>query len=113
MNHRTTVRGHRRHWALSQEELARLLSISQSAASRLERGEVHPDIAGAIGLQVVFGGAPDALFPDLYRRIEEEVMAVVAAMDRELEGKNDRASIRKQQLIAAMSARSNSSTPHI
>ncbi len=110
MNHHTSVRKYLRHWALSQDELVRFLNLSQSAASRLERGEVYPEIVVAIGLQVVFGGRPDELFPGLYGRVEGEVMAVAAAMDRELEGKTDRASIRKQQLFAAIVARSNSSS---
>ena len=109
MHYHTYVRRNRKHWSLSQDELARLLGVSQSAASRCESGECAPDFNMALGLQVIFSRSPRALFPGLYRQVEEAVMAVAAEMDRELEGKTDRASVRKQQLLAAMSVRTEHS----
>jgi transcriptional regulator with XRE-family HTH domain len=109
MHFHTYVRRNRKQWSLSQEELGRLLGISQSAASRLESGECAPDLNEALGLQVVFSRSPRALFPALYNRVEEAVMATAAEMDRELEGTSDRVSVRKQQLLMAMSVRSKSS----
>jgi DNA-binding XRE family transcriptional regulator len=109
MPYHTYVRRHRKHWSLSQEDVARLLAVSQSAASRCENGECEPDLNMALSLQVVFGPSPRALFPALYRKVEEAVMAVAAEMDRELEGKTDPISVRKQQLLTAMSVRSGRS----
>jgi DNA-binding XRE family transcriptional regulator len=82
------------------------LGVTQSAASRCESGEYVPEIEVALGLQVIFSRSPRALFPDLYRKVEEAVMAVAAEMDRELEGKTDPVSVRKQQLLQSMSVRS-------
>lgn len=106
MHLHTYVRRNRKQWSLSQDDLAHLLGITQSAASRCENGEHAPDIEVALGLQVIFGRSPRALFPELYRKIEERVMAAAAEMDRELDGKTDRVSARKQQLLQSMSVRS-------
>jgi len=107
MHFHTYVRRNRKQWSLSQEDLGRLLGITQSAASRLESGECAPILNEALGLQVIFGRSPRALFPARYSKVEETVMAVAAEMDRELEGKTDRDSVRKQQLLNDMNARSN------
>ena len=111
MLHNTYVRRNRRQWSLSQEELARLLGISQTRVSRCESSEVAPEIEIALGLQVIFGRSPRALFPGLYGRIEEAVMAMAAEMDRQLEGKKDRISLRKRELLAHMSRRSQGYPP--
>jgi DNA-binding XRE family transcriptional regulator len=113
MAYHTYVRRNRKHWSLSQDELARLLGVTQSAASRCESGEHAPEIEVALGLQVVFSRSPRALFPDLYRKVEEAVMAVAAEMDRELEGKTDRLSVRKQQLLQSMSVRSEDTSQRL
>jgi transcriptional regulator with XRE-family HTH domain len=110
MHPRTYVRRYRKHWSLSQDELARFLGVSQSVASRIENGEGPPDFNVALALQVVFGRPPRALFTHLYRKVEEEVMRVAAEMDRELAGKTDRYSVRRQELLESMSARAGTST---
>jgi transcriptional regulator with XRE-family HTH domain len=109
MHFHTYVRRHRKKWALSQEDLARFLALTQSSASRIESGESAPDLNQALALQVIFARSPRALFPALYDAVEEAVMAVAAEIDRELEGKTDHVSIRKQELLAAMSLRSKPS----
>ena len=106
----THVRRNRKHWALSQDELAQLLGLTQSQTSRIESGESEPDLNVALGLQVIFGRSPRALFTTLYRRAEETVMRAAADMDLEIAGMTDRHSRRKQQLLKSMSERSGSST---
>jgi transcriptional regulator with XRE-family HTH domain len=106
MHHLNYVRRNRKHWALSQEELGQLLGMSQSAASRLESGETPPDLSIAFALQVIFSRSPRALFKNIYRRVEEDVMAAAAKMDRELRDSTDSASARKQQLLQSMVVRS-------
>ncbi len=113
MHFHTYVRRNRKHWSLSQDELARLLGISQSATSRIESGDCAPNLNEALRLQVIFSRSPRALFPAMYDRVEESVMAVAAEMDRELEGKTDRVSVRKQQLLTAMSVRSKGSSHEV
>jgi transcriptional regulator with XRE-family HTH domain len=109
MHHLTYVRRNRKHWALSQDDLAQLLGISQSAASRLESGETAPDLSIAFALQVVFNRSPRALFKGIYLKVEEEVMAAAARMDHELRDRTDSASRRKQQLLESMVVRSTPS----
>jgi DNA-binding XRE family transcriptional regulator len=102
MHHSNYVRRNRKQWSLTQGELARLLNLSQSAFSRCESGESAPDLYIALALQVIFSRSPRALFPGHYRKIEEAVMAGAAEFDQTLRGKTDNASLRKQQLLAAM-----------
>jgi DNA-binding XRE family transcriptional regulator len=113
MNHHTYVRRNRRHWSLTQDELAHLLGLSQSAFSRCESGETAPDLYVALALQVIFSRSPRALFPGLYRQIEDAVMAVAGDFDRELQGKTDGSSLRKQQLLASMVVRSTDAAPEV
>jgi DNA-binding XRE family transcriptional regulator len=105
MSYRTYVRRNRKHWALSQDELATLLDISQSAVSRCEAGTQTPEIEVALGLQVIFGRSPRALFPDLYRKIEDRVMRHATRLDRALREKVDRCSARKRELLESMTER--------
>ena len=106
---KTFVRRNRKRWALSQDDLAMLLDVTQSIVSRCETGAYTPELELALGLQVVFGRAPRALFPALYRTIEERVMREASKMDRSLKGRTDRLSATKRQLLAAMIERS---APH-
>jgi DNA-binding XRE family transcriptional regulator len=106
MAHRTHVRRNRKHWALSQDELALLLDLSQSVVSRCEAGHQVPDIETALGLQVIFGRAPRALFPDLYRRVEEAVIRQATQLDRAMSKGGDRFVERKRALLSDMIERS-------
>ena len=103
------VSRNRRRWALNQEELAHLLGISQSVLSRCEKGESQPDASVALGLQVIFGFSPRALFPDFYRKIEEVVMMRAAAMDRTLASGRDGTTQVKRRLLKAMMLRAKGS----
>jgi DNA-binding XRE family transcriptional regulator len=107
MKHQDFVRRNRNYWHLSQEDLRRLLGISQSAVSRLDNGKPPTELHVALALQVVFGHSPRALWNSMYLAIEDRVMREAAVMDRELRGKTDRASRKKLDLLAAMVRRSS------
>lgn len=105
MHHHTYVRRNRLRWALSQGELADLLGVSQSIISRCETPSYRPDAHVALGLQVIFGHSPRALFPGLYSTVENTVMANAAALDRSLGRKQDHASQVKRRLLIGMAHR--------
>lgn len=105
MRNRTFVRAQRKHWALSQNELARLLDRSPARLSRYESGEDPPDLETVLGLQVVFGAAPRRLFPTLYSLTEEAVMGRAAELDLGLAGKTGYAAERKRRLLKGMAFR--------
>ena len=96
------VRSYRKHYALTQDELADLLALSQTAVSRLEDDPGTGSLDTALALQVLFGLQPGVVFRRLYLRVEEAVMARAARLDRKLRGKTDPDSMRKQQLLADM-----------
>ncbi len=99
------VRSHRRRWALGQDELASLLGISQSTYSRIENGEIIPDVRLLIGLCVVFGLSLRRMFPALYHHLEEIVMARAATLDHKW-GRSSRHTVRqKRRLLTAMAYR--------
>jgi transcriptional regulator with XRE-family HTH domain len=90
---------------LSQGELAELLDINQARISRYEKGEEHPTLGVALGLQVVFGRGPRTLFSYTYSMAEEAVMRRAAEFENRLRGRSDFASLKKRQLLQAMMAR--------
>jgi ribosome-binding protein aMBF1 (putative translation factor) len=98
----TYVRAHRNHWALSAEELARLLGRNASMVCRVERCGQVPGGKVSLGLEVIFGVKPREMFPGLYERMEESIMARAARLDEQLAGKTDRKSVRKRELLSDM-----------
>jgi transcriptional regulator with XRE-family HTH domain len=100
----------RRKHALSQAELAGLLGVDQTTVSRLEQSpgdttqNLRLDLAFA--LQAVFGKRPGELFAVLLNEVEDAVMLRAAALDRTLDGRNDRASEHKRALLSDMVRRS-------
>ena len=112
-HHIVRVRNYRLRWALKQEELAGLLGLSQSAISRIEKAQASPDTALLFGLQVIFGRSPRALFPGLYRRVEDSVMRAAAGFDRTIAGRKDSAAQLKRRLLAAMASRATTSQEQV
>ena len=105
MRYRIFVRTRRMRWALSQKDLAGLLNRSPTRLSRYENGEDSPDLETALGLQVVFGDSPRALFPALYTAIEEKVMSRAAKLDKQLSGKIGHAADTQRRLLKGMTHR--------
>ena len=104
MSHTPSVALHRKRWALSQDELADLLGISQAHVCRIEGSEAAraTKLETVLGLQVIFGRAPRTLFTKLYDAIEEVVMTRAAKLDQSLRDKHDPDSIKKKQLLSQM-----------
>ena len=105
MPQHTYVRRNRLRWALSQDDLARLLGVSQSIVSRCETPEYRPDINVALGLQVIFGHSPRSLFPGIYAAVEDAVMANAARLDQALGRRQDHAATIKRRLLTGMAHR--------
>jgi hypothetical protein len=99
------VRANRTRWALSAEELARLLGRDASMVCRLERCGQIPGGKTALGCQVIFGVAAREMFPRLYDQVEEAVMARALRLYEQLDGKTDRKSVRKRELLSDMMSR--------
>lgn len=110
MSHTPSVALHRKRWALSQDELADLLGISQAHVCRIEGSEAAKTtkLETVLGLQVIFGRAPRTLFNTLYEAVEDAVMARAAQLDLALRDKQDPDSIKKKNLLAAMLKRATS-----
>ena len=113
MHNSQTVRSERNTWALSQQELADLLSISRTALTRLEVETESTSLETAIGLVIVFGLGLDALLPHTYAQIEDAVMKRGAVLDRRLRWKTDEKSLRKLKLLEQMVKRASVRTSHI
>jgi DNA-binding XRE family transcriptional regulator len=102
MSNLRSVRFYRKHYALTQDELARLLAVSQTVVSRLESDPDAGTLETALALQVLFGLPPAQVFWRLYQAVEEAVMARAVVLDQELRDKSDPDSLRKQQLLSDM-----------
>jgi transcriptional regulator with XRE-family HTH domain len=105
----------RRKHALTQAELAGLLGVVQTTVSRLEQStdydvrNIRLDMAFA--LQVIFGRRPAQLFAHLFDEVEDAVMMRAAALDRSLDGCDDRMSEHKRALLSDMARRSGRNRP--
>jgi transcriptional regulator with XRE-family HTH domain len=70
------LRASRKRLALSQHEAAFLAGLYRgSSISRYEDSEREPTLEKALALEVIFQRPAKELFPDLYRKVEREVMA--------------------------------------
>ena len=97
-----SLRIHRRRWALSQEELAELLSLSRTAITRLENESESTRLVTAFGLMVVFGIKTEVMQKSLYTQVEDAVMRRAAVLDEKLRGNTDPKSLRKIELLSDM-----------
>ncbi len=106
------LRTHRRKWALTQQELARLLGIKGAQhISRLEKGARRPSIAVLFSIEIIFGVRPQELFPKFFDDIEERTVRELYLLHEALEGDPKPHSRRKQQLAAEALARATAPTP--
>jgi ribosome-binding protein aMBF1 (putative translation factor) len=104
------VRLNRNHWSLSSEELARLLGRNASMVCRLEKCGQIPGGKVALGLEIIFGVAARDMFPCLYEQVEEAIMARALRLYELLDGKTDRKSLRKRELLSEMMKRATANT---
>ena len=100
------IRSFRKQHALSTNELAFLIGQrSKSAVSQFEAGDRHPSLVAAFALQVIFGQGSHELMPGLFEHVEETVMRRVAELIQRLEGRADRASQTKLDLLHGIPGR--------
>ncbi len=84
MHHTNQLRRHRRHWALSQRQLAHLLGLrARSVISNHELGTRLPALRLALGYQFIFGASLDTLFPKLRHEVETEIVGRATRLDEE------------------------------
>ncbi len=94
------VRTFRKRHALSKLELAFLIGQKSDATVYwFELGKRKPTLEAALALQILFSQVPHQLFPGIYEAVEEQVMRRAALMLRELDGRRDRKSDAKRELL--------------
>jgi DNA-binding XRE family transcriptional regulator len=106
MAHHNRIRFHRKHWALSQADLARLLGFrSRSVISGHEFGGVLPNVRAMLAYQLIFGVTLDDLFPDITKEVHDHVMRQAAELDRRVRSRTDDAGRRIQQFLDGLLTR--------
>jgi transcriptional regulator with XRE-family HTH domain len=84
------LRVHRKLWALSTKDVARLVDQrSGTAISKFEGGKRLPTLRVALALHFLFGLPPREMFPGAYQAIEDAVVKRLARLSIRLEGKTD------------------------
>lgn len=72
---------------------------------RLEKCGQIPGGKAAFGCEVIFGIAAREMFPRLYEEVEDAIMARAARLDVQLDGRTDRRSLLKRELLSDMMKR--------
>jgi transcriptional regulator with XRE-family HTH domain len=89
--HARHIRPHRKQSGLNQRELAQLLGYeSKSPVSRHETATSVPTLSMALAYEAIFRVPVSRLFPELYRSVEQDVEARLAAMETALQEKSAR-----------------------
>ncbi len=101
------VRTYRQRKALTQSELAFLISRSQTTVSSMEYDDTAPYLDAALALQVLFRLQPKDMFPDYYEKVEDAVMGRAAELIRKLEGGTDRRSFAKLEFLESLAREDN------
>jgi len=102
------VRTFRQRHCLSEAETAFLVDQrGHTMISKIEVGRKFPNLPTALALQVLFRQSPRALFPGLYEQVEEEVMRRAKAFLEDIEGRDDRRSQAKRDLLEGLARLDN------
>lgn len=112
-NPQTRIRALRKKYDLTQEEFASLIGAHQGSASRIEHGEITPEIELVFGAQVVFGTCARDIFHGLYAKIEDAVMRRAAALDAKLRENPAASTPAKQRLLTGMALRAGRNSHEI
>src|ERR1700730_521517 len=81
----------RRRWGLTQAEFAFLIGTKTHVAiSRIESLKMYPSLAEAIACSIVFDTPPPELFPELYSKVYESVLAHADELYQKLQGNSSR-----------------------
>ena len=94
------VRTFRQRYALTEEELARLIGLnSGTSISHIEQGDRPPTLQSALALQVVLAPAPSEMFPGLFMAIRKKVGKEAAVMLERIKGEvGTKAEVRREFL---------------
>lgn len=99
--HPNKLSAFRKAWALTQAELGKLLGVSEDAIGNYESAENAPSLLTLIGLEIAFGKALNAFFPEASVAVAHRMLQALADFSIELEGCEDAKSERKRALISA------------
>ena len=101
----------RRRWGLTQAEVAFLIgSKTHAAISRIESLKTYPSLAEAIACSIVFDTPQLELFPELYGRVYEFVLAHAEELYQKLQGNPSRVTRAKLDFLEEVLARTH---PHV
>jgi DNA-binding XRE family transcriptional regulator len=109
------LRANRKRFALSQHEAAFLAGLYRgSSISRYEDSDREPNLEKAMAFEVIFKQPVKELYPDLYQKVEREVMARAKTLIYKADRKKPvRGSARKRQaLLGIADPSSDSSAKH-
>ena len=101
----------RRRWGLTQAEVAFLIGTkTHVAVSRIESLKAYPPLAEAIACSIVFDTPLQELFPELYGRVYEFVLAHADELYQKLQGNSSRVTRAKLDFLEEVLARAH---PHV
>lgn len=89
MDHRliSYLRPLRRRWGFTQAEVALLIGTKTNVSiARIEALRTYPSLAQAIAYSILFDTPPEELFPELYGKVYEFVLARAEEMYESLQG---------------------------
>jgi transcriptional regulator with XRE-family HTH domain len=104
---RSYLRTRRLEHGFSQAELAELANIDADTLGAYEREVREVSARMLIAGELLFGEHASSLFPDLYKRVQDEIGARALAMYERLQDAQDEASKKKLRLLAAIPARTH------
>lgn len=82
-----------------------MLGLSADAIGNYELDERTPNVATALGLEIIFGKALAAMLPDALYEVATKMIPRLQAFSLELEGRTDEVTQLKQHLINAIGDR--------
>jgi len=92
------LRYHRKRWALSQEQTARLVGLSsRTSISDYEKALALPALRTAMGFEFIFG--------ETVAIVEDEVMRRAAELDEAYRDRTDAAADKIRELLSVMTSR--------
>jgi len=100
------LRTERLRHALSQEEIASLLGLSKDAISKYELNQRPISAKIIIAGEVLFGMRASALFPHLYKELQDGIGRRSAKLLAKIAYRNDRSSQKKRRLLSKVPSQS-------
>ena len=89
--HHNLLRKYRKSTHLSQRELAHLVGLrSQGVMSEIEAGLKNPSLDAEVACELLFGSPFRELYPDLYAKAEQDVLAHARELHAKLAPRSNR-----------------------